>query len=270
MLNNNLFLFYGKILYIVLLMIVSSRRGRVPTKRKPFNYREARQMVLERPLKPTVNSLDKRIKRINREVELKWIDTIATIVGSNTGAGVNAAAVLLNGVAQGTSAITRLGDRISLTSLQIRMIFSADVDNLASSQHRFIVVLDKQTNAAAPDISTNNDTSVLDISVVTLLYNAPYNRRTSDRYKILYDKRVDFNPLMATNTTPGTGAVTTVASIGHSKKFKKQLQHQARYNGAGATVADIVSGSIFCFLISDFAQEFGQIQIGARVYFKDS
>lgn len=242
------------------------RSNRGYPRRPPFHV-EMTQPIRKR--KPTTKSLDKRVKTINRMIDLKWSDVGAVIVADDTIATVNANALLLNGMAQGTSAITRLGDRITATSLQIRYFAFSDADNINTTHIRVLVVLDNQTNAAAPDIGANNDVSILDASVVTLLYNAPYNHRTADRYKILHDKRMDFNPLMAGTTTPASGIVTAVVPISHSKYFKRNMHRQLKYNGAGATVADIVSGSIFIFVITDFAANEGSVNFGSRFYYKD-
>lgn len=220
--------------------------------------------------KPSINSLDKRIKKINSETELKWNDSFGTITSSDTAATVAANAVLLNAMAQGTTAITRLGDLITMTSLQIRFLISSDIDRITTTQVRILIFFDRQANAAAPVIGSNNDTALLDNSVVTLLYNSPFNHRCSERYRVIYDKRVDMNPLCVFDFDVATGTTSQVVQLGDSYKFKKSLSTKVKFNGAGGAIGDVITNSLHIAVITAQATELPLVQFGARIYYKDS
>lgn len=79
--------------------------------------------------------------------ERKFLDNNITLPATTVATGV---LTLLNGCAQGTTAITRVGTRIYMKSVHIRMNLSVNVPTSASTAIRCLVVYDKESNGAAP------------------------------------------------------------------------------------------------------------------------
>lgn len=153
-------------------------------------------------------------------MELKNIDLQG---GFQPGVGVTTGIVeLLNGVAQGVTATTRIGRRICMRRVQISYTLNTGTTTVGSSSWRVIVVYDKQTNATALTAAQVMESDQID---------SPYNLGNQRRFKILYDKTQSF----------GTqGPQTTVFK--KSIKMKKYVEFNT--NTAG-NVGDITTGSLY-------------------------
>lgn len=137
---------------------------------------------------------------------------------------------LLNGVAQGTTATTRLGRRIVMKSLFIRATIRLAATTAGESTVRFLVVYDKQTNAVA----ANN----ADVFEVPANIMSPMNLGNSNRFKVLCDKVI-----------PCLGA-TGPSSIVFQKYIK--MNHPVEFNsGSAGTVGDIQTGSVYAYCGQD-------------------
>lgn len=135
---------------------------------------------------------------------------------------------LLNGVAQGTTATTRLGRRINMTSLYIRWLGSMAATGTGSSALRMVVVYDKQANATAPAAS--------DI-LVTDSIHAPNNLNNSRRFVTLFDHEVP--------------CVGTAGPQSWDIKVYKKLNHAVEFNnGSAGTIGDIQTGSVYALFYS--------------------
>lgn len=135
--------------------------------------------------------------------------------------------LLLNGVAQGTSAVTRIGRRITMKSLYIQYQINLLPTTTGASPLRMLVVYDSQTNGAAP--------AILDV-VLTDELASPMNLGNARRFKVLCDEMV---PCI------GTAGPQTYM-------FKRYIKFGKGLNtefgaGTGATVTDITSGSIYVY-----------------------
>lgn len=218
---------------------------------------------------PTVKSVNRKVKRIQRREELKHKDTIHSAVEMVADPGVTQM-VLLNGLVNGTTNVTRIGDRISITSVQTRGTINLPVGNLTACMWRVIIFRDLQTNGAAPVY-----TDILDTSVITTTVHAPYNQDNSDRFRIISDKTgvLNSNRNQVTNLAGADTTTTSVGSLGVKYKLKWSLNFPTIYGlGNAGTVADISKNSIYILFLSDRsdASNVGATFTGGtRVYYKD-
>lgn len=156
--------------------------------------------------------------------ELKNIDTITTsavLFPLATTTGVVSAC--LNGCAQGTTAVTRVGRRITIKSIYVRGVVIKAATTTGENIMRLMIVYDKQANATAP---TGAAVLVPDaVHGVNLLDN-------SRRFVTLMDK------VFSCSTVGG-------ANQDDHFEFYKKVNLPVEYNaGSAGTVGDIQSGSL--------------------------
>lgn len=236
----------------------------MPSKR--FNSktnRRTRRRSFSKRRGPTNKALDKKIKKLQRDQELKYSDVYQANNDITTGAFV----VLLNGIASGTDSDQRIGDEVRATSIQWRMNFSSDPVATIPTLVRYILFWDKQANGLSPVIAGGaGTTSLLDNTIVTDLTLAPYNHESSDRFRVLFDKTFTLEPF---SLAVGGGAAMQRYMTSHKKI---NLSRRVKHDGDTATFADIVTNALWFTFISDVAAAGinPQVEFGSRYYFKDS
>lgn len=208
---------------------------------------------------PRVSTINKKIKRIQAKEELKFIDTYQ----SATSIPLAGVLQLLNGVAEGDDNNNREGREINLTSVQFRGQLLNNPLDITSAVIRMIIFYDLQANGAAPTVAT-----LLDLTTITAAYLAPYHRDYQKRYKIVYDKTMTITP-QTVNTTAG-GVTTVVNSIDRTIRKKRRLGRMVKYSGTGATITSIASNSLYVLFLSDNNTNQPSINMGYRVYYKDT
>lgn len=140
---------------------------------------------------------------------------------------------LLNGIAQGTDANQRVGRTVEWASLFMRISVSVTATTAGlPDKYRVVLVYDKQNNASAAlpaptDVFTDNAIQGLQ------------NLDNRSRFIILLDKYFYLGPA----TTANGGVPTVQDKVYFLRKNIKQLR--SVYNGAGATIGTINTGSIF-------------------------
>lgn len=192
------------------------------------------------------------IATLPSSAELKFKDTSAgsNIVAASSAFTTPGATFLLNGLVPDSTATGRIGRRVMIKSLYLRLSWAAGPTSTGSAPLRMLIVYDKQANAAAP--------AVTDI-LATDAFTSMNNISNRDRFVTLCDKLVE---------PCGVGV-----SLGVATAFYKKLNLAVQYNaGTAGTIADITSGSIYVL----FAQS-GQIATAnagvtwyARVRYTDS
>lgn len=204
--------------------------------------------------------------RLSGGPERKFIDGngALTITGTQVGAASPGAAgaysiTVLNALTQGTDATNRLGRKILMKSIQLRLELT---DQLAATglqpagilpgEYRIVVVFDTQTNGAAPaaaDIFQSTPAAGL----IT-----PLNLNNRERFKVVWDKvrHVD-------QSGPATA---------HVKLYKK-CNYPVVFNAGNAgTVGDIQTGGLFICIattLSATAAPGLQVNLYTRVRFTD-
>lgn len=172
-------------------------------------------------------------------LELKNLD-VATPGGMPAVGATTGTVLLLNGVAQGTTAITRLGRMIKIRKIQFRLRQELQATSTLSENFRCLIVYDKQTNAAAL-----TSAQVLESDLVI----SPINLGNQRRFRILYDRTI---------RCIGTGGPQSIEFV-FSKTYKTPITTEFNAGSAG-TVADITTGSIYGIFISS-----GNVGVAAPV-----
>ena len=128
----------------------------------------------------------------------------------------------LNDVAQGTTAITRIGRKILIKSVLVQGIIATNTGNSA----RVLIVYDRQPNGALPaatDVLTSN----------TIM--AVQNLDNRDRFIILAD-------IMPYDQEENISNPSASSGFGYKRYIKCNLE--TIYGGNAGTIADINSGSL--------------------------
>lgn len=173
--------------------------------------------VEQRPFKrPRQQSFAKQIGAVafTGAPEKKNVDGAGTLSGA--GAGQWSPVTLVNGIAQGATANTRIGRRVTLTSMLVRWSLASNVP-----QVRFLVIYDHAPNGALPaiaDILTSDN------------YLAPMNLINNDRFMVLHDENI--------NQMGGAG-------MAGKWVYKRQPLQMQYTNAATGVIADITTGAIY-------------------------
>jgi len=155
--------------------------------------------------------------------ELKFVESGTTLTASGSTFTAPGATTLMNGLANGSDASTRIGRKVVLKSLYVRWSYSLAATSVGGSPARIIIFFDKQANAFAP-----NNTDVLAASE----FNRPNNLSNRDRFITLYDH--------ITPTVSANGEYSVAGSC------YKKLNLETIFNqGTAGTIGDITSGSIY-------------------------
>lgn len=181
------------------------------------------------------------------ELKNKDVTTLGiTAFGLGTGT-----LTLLNGIAPGTSEITRLGRKITMKSHLMRVNISVAPTTTGTTNLRLIVFYDRQANAAAPaatQVLTTDDIS------------SGMNLGNAKRFVVIHDAYKEcLSP---------TGGPTTI-TWNLYKKFNLPVQFNA---GVAGTVADIQTGSVYALLYHNglITVATPLVQSFSRIRFNDS
>lgn len=150
--------------------------------------------------------------------DLTYLNTGLVVAGTTT-----AVATLINGVAQGTTASTRLGRRINMKSILLRYNFACLPTTAGGDSVRILIVYDAQTNATAP--------AVTDIVVANSIAQ-PMNLSNARRFRVILDELV-----------PGFGAQGPPSQQG--TRYVKGDWPVEFNTGSAGTVGDITSGAMW-------------------------
>jgi len=211
-----------------------------------------------------IEGLEKKFKKLDKEIESKTIDKSTNAIMNSEGTSL----FLLNNLAQGTTSGTRVGDEIRMTSMQIRGWIQPISSELGVHLDRLLIVLDKQSNGAAPvlaNVLKSVSTTVID----------PYNKAyVPERFKILYDKTWTLNPKAVSVFNPSDGITSAYAPF--TIPFKKTilLNKKADYGlSNNNNITDISSGSIYAFLLSteaDASATNSTCIMMSRIFYRDA
>lgn len=177
--------------------------------------------------------------------EVKAVDSSVNLAANSTGA-----ILLLNGIVPGTALDERVGRQVLMTKLKLDLRMSVTAATGVDQVHRFLVVLDKQTNGAALAV-----TDVLN----TVNPYSQVNLSNQARFTILLD-RVQY---LNASGEAGSGAVFR-GSIG--------VHEVVQYNsGVAGTVADISTNSLYLISVGQEAAgaTAGLLYGTARLRYKD-
>lgn len=185
--------------------------------------------------------------------EKKFVDSYRstiTLVTSPTGSECDDTTMLcLNGIAQGVTQSTRIGNKVILKSVQVNgqvnvPIISDQADAPVSINVRVMLVLDKQTNKA----QLNGEDVYFDSGGVDIL--SLRNLEYSDRFTILAEEKMSLD-----YTTSQQDGANTASYAGQKKCFTiyKKLNIPVQYNLTTAVVGAITDNSLHLIAWADGA-----------------
>lgn len=166
-----------------------------------------------------------------RAGEKKNIDSGA-VTGTIVAAQATASLLLINGVDDGATSTTRVGRRITMTSLEIRWLGSLAATSAGSSPLRMTVVYDKQSNGAAPAV-----TDVFAADVISTMMNLSNSRR----FKVLVDEEIECVGLN------GPSAWNSKIWRDFTAKGTKPGLEVEFNDNSTATITSIQTGSVYAF-----------------------
>lgn len=162
--------------------------------------------------------------------EKKTIDTIISSAMAS-----NSAPILLNGIAAGSDFTQRIGRRVVMKSILVR-IRCAITAGTTSNSVRLLMIYDTQTNGALPLVP---DVLVINGTQGSTGINNLDNR---DRFKVIMDK------VLALNTAGAAAAAGTNVAV--VKKYMK-CNLPVQFDSATGNIGDINTGSLLLLCLSD-------------------
>ena len=215
---------------------------------------------------PSNYQLNKKIKKLEDEQEIKYKDIWHTISATRT-PDVQGQVFLLNGTQVGPYVTgERIGSQIRATSLQLRGYFyipllgtldTPNTDTLRAPMIRLIVFW--VTNpVGTPVIVGNSDTAldgVLDNIIGSTADNifAPYQFQSYPAIKVLYDKTYTFKVPPIIRYNDGISAnrpESTTPYVMINKKIK--LSRLVKYNGEQSTISNMTNNALYMTAISTY------------------
>jgi len=179
---------------------------------------------------------------------------------------------LLNGLVQGPAVFERLGTRVKLVGLMMRLIVHPARTNTSLSESiRFLVVYDRQVNGTTPTLADVLQTRTT-ANAVTNVVDSPPNWDKRHRFIILYDHRIG----CAEHTVVGN-VVTNVGPEANQMRYNldgyvdlKGLPTE--YDGATAAIGDVDLGSLHLLSIGNIiaGSEGWNSTFSARLLYADS
>ena len=212
---------------------------------------------------PTTRTLNKKIKKMQKQQEIKYNDNWEKIQACNVPSGTFPLSLprLLNGLILGTSAIERIGSAVTATSLSFRgYMYVPNLQTITNEDDlsrvplvRMIIFWDE----SARDVPTilgspfSSQETLLDNSSSADGVLCPYNRSTRNRFKILYDKTYKF-PVTPIITTGGENVAETNALPHRLIQGKIKLNRIVQYSGVTDGIQDIARNALWCVCISTY------------------
>lgn len=140
--------------------------------------------------------------------------------------------LLVNGLTEGVSQDQRIGERVALLRLQLRLVFQKNGDNsIPSTSVRFMVVWDKQNNGGVFTPNNLLENTLVSVGNQDVNLHSMYNAQQRTRFSILLDKT------MTLNDGHNTERVVKWSVPLHRR--------QVQYNGAANAAANIITGGLY-------------------------
>lgn len=135
---------------------------------------------------------------------------------------------LLNGIAQGNNATTRIGRKIMMKSVSCR--YSVSFSGGEFNRVRVLLIYDRQTNLALPAI-----TDILN----TNTFNGHMNLTYADRFVVVADEYTEQSQLQGANFAAISG------------KIYRKLNLDVMYNGNTGVIANVSTGALYLIVAQD-------------------
>ena len=212
---------------------------------------------------PTTRTLSKKIKKMQKQQEIKYVDNWETIQACNQPSATFPMSLprLLNGLHVGSSVIERIGSAVTATSLSFRgFMYVPNLQTITKEEDlsrvplvRMIVFWDESARdvPVIQGAPSSSQETLLDNSSGADTVFCPYNRSTRNRFKILYDKTFKF-PVTPIITTGGL-VVSETNSLPHRViQGKIKLNRIVQYSGITDGIQDIARNALWCVCISTY------------------
>jgi len=235
---------------------------------------------------PSTKTLAKRIKRVEKGIELKYIDAYTESFGNTGVDNTTPRDYLLNasvnnaGEGDGNE---RIGDEIRMTSCHVKLqVHLPTGDASPPQEYRMRVVLfwDMQPNGEMPVFAGGDATQALfDTSVISDQLISPRMYQNIGRYKILFDKKYVFYPTAVGAQDLATGATEryayNVKDININRKFSRIIKYNSLNTGS---ITDINRNALWLYLVSNAPPDQTDpdhtraihVDFSSRCYFKDA
>lgn len=165
-----------------------------------------------------------QLRKLKKEEEVKYLTTTATITIAAAVGTTTWQVSLLNGMAQGSAGNERIGTKITIKSIQVRIeIYTATNIGTPEPNFRWAVVYDRK-----PDRVALTGAQVFDVDNILGNINT-FDKRYRGRFQILHDEISDGDS----------------QEQYHYSKCYIQKTLKCHYYSTGATIANIDKGSIY-------------------------
>lgn len=193
------------------------------------------------PLAPKIHKKNERTGGLlgmtaGTGAEKKYLDT--SISGATIPIAASGSITLLNGVVQGTDANQRIGRKVTWESVLVRFVCRPNATTPLNSAYRIMLVVDKQANGAAPNITDIFETAT---------FASPNAMANRARFVTLWDKK---------------GVITTSNEAVTIEELFLRKKFQTIYSGTAATIGSIASGALYLVLMGDVATVSGVLIAG--------
>lgn len=203
------------------------------------------RVLTYRPSAPVAGSYRSRqmVAAMRRPIELKGVDfpltQAAVLATTNTNAGI----VVANLIDPGSGSFNRIGRKVTLTSLRlkVRLSFTSALTAgfLRGASCRMVVVWDKQPQGVLPTFDTIFGRTVQNGTESTQ-YNDPLKYDNTSRFRVLRDCVITQNPTAVL-------AATTFEYDHQVDEYIDLKKLESVYSGQTIpqTIADISSGALY-------------------------
>lgn len=232
----------------------------MPLKYKPYKNRK---FIKKGKSKVMKKFIDKEIKRIERrDVEVKEYVSNSGAAFADLNYQTNNIFALSGGPAQGTTSVTRLGDKIELKELHLRVYFQMpNYDGVHATDTKTairMIVFQWYENTTFRFPTVADIVKVSSAGGNAQQFTAPYNHVQQSLYQILYDKT---HRLLLNSNGGLTDSNSNLVVPLKLKNFRRKVQ---QFMPAG----DAANGmnQLFLLLISNSTTATGNNQVCQMIY----
>lgn len=206
-----------------------------------------RRIVKNKPKTKEDKSLDRRIAKIEHNIETKFVQDTVYNKPSDDPIYMNGTIYLLNGALNGDGQNNRTGAKISCTSVHIRGHIHPQYPTVPT-EARLILLWDRQTNGAFPPVlrTVGGEQAIIDDTADPFnnVVHSPLYFANKHRYTVLWDKTYVMKSYNDSNTSVEAIVIN---------KYKK-LNRITGYNG-GSTglIADVQTNGLYLLTLGNFA-----------------
>lgn len=163
-------------------------------------------------------------------------------IGATPGTGLATGWTVLNCLQTGTGMSQRIGNKVSMKSLALSftLVSNGGLSPAEYLTYRYLVVLDKQVNKTAPNISDILQDQGQDLALSNTSSNTGFNIVNKDRFWIIRDRRG-----VVDNTLQSTKICSEYIKLNTDVMFSG--------NATPPTIAQITTNAIYFIIFEDYS-----------------